>query len=110
MVRLSVKPSSIVQNYVSHYLALFLSGQDFDRSGQLWQRFQTARELRDRWTHPKPPFDTWSLTLADVHAAITAVREMLIKLAEMMDAEPPLWLRPVDEVPSLITATPENAG
>lgn len=80
------------------FLAYFLSGQDFDRSNELWQRFQAARGLRDRWTHPKPPFDTWSLTLSEVHSAIEVVRDMFITLAQMMEADPPQWLRPVDDI------------
>lgn len=80
------------------FLAYFLTGQDFDRSSKLWQQFQVARKLRDRWTHPKPPFDTWSLSLSDVHSAITVTRDLFIELSEMMDADPPLWLKPVDDV------------
>ena len=80
------------------FLACFLSGKDFDRSSDLWQRFQAARELRDRWTHPKPPFDTWSLTLPDVHRAIAVVRDLFVKLDEMMGADPRRWLRPIDEI------------
>ncbi len=80
------------------FLAYFLTGQDFDRSGKLWHQFQVARKLRDRWTHPKPPFDTWSLSLSNVYSAITVTRDLFIELSEMMDADPPLWLKPVDDV------------
>ena len=59
---------------------------------------EDARKLRDRWTHPKPPFDTWSLSLSDVYSAITVTRDLFIELSEMMDADPPLWLKPVDDV------------
>lgn len=80
------------------FLAYFLSGQDFDRSDEVWQRFCESRELRDTWTHPKPPFDTWSLTLDKVRMAIVSVRDMLVRLVEMMDGDSPLWLLPIDEV------------
>ena len=80
------------------FLVLFLSGKDFDRSGQLWSRFLSARNLRDQWTHPKPPFDTGSLSLKGVHSIIEVVHDMFIMLATMMSANAPLWLRPVDEV------------
>lgn len=92
------------------FLSYFLSGQDFDRSGQLWQRFQYARELRDQWTHPKPPFDTWSLGLPDVYSAITVVHDMFIKLAEMMNINPPLWLQPVEEILNHMKQPSENLG
>ena len=80
------------------FLVYFLSGQAFDLSGSLWQQFQTARELRDRWTHPKPPFDTGALTLPDVRAAIRAVHDLFVKLAEMMNSNHPLWMKPIDDV------------
>ena len=80
------------------FLVLFLSGQDFNRGGETWQRFCESRELRDIWTHPKPPFYTWSLTPEKVRTAIVSVREMFISLSAMMRCEPPLWLRPIDEV------------
>ena len=80
------------------FLAHFLSGKDFDRSGLLWNRFLIARNHRDQWTHPKPPFDTSTLSLQDVHSTIEVVHDMFITLATMMNANSPLWLRPVDEV------------
>ena len=80
------------------FLASFLTGKDFDRSSQLWGRFSKARKHRDKWTHPKPPFDTWSLSLQDVHSTIEVVHDMFITLATMMNATSPAWLRPVDEV------------
>ena len=80
------------------FLTLFLTGQKFDRGGELWDRFRTARKLRDSWTHPKPPFDTWALELQDVRGAIIVVRDMYIRLSEMMDTDPPHWLRPFDDV------------
>ena len=80
------------------FLVLFLSGSDFDRSGELWNRFRTARKLRDSWVHPKPPFDTWSLTLSDVYDTVIIAREMFMKLALMMNADPPLWMRHIDEI------------
>jgi hypothetical protein len=80
------------------FLVYFLTGKDFDRSGPLWNRFLIARNLRDQYIHPKPPFDTWSLSLEDVHSTIEVVHDMFITLATMMDSSAPLWLRPVDEV------------
>lgn len=85
-----------------NFLAHFLSGKDFDRSGELWNRFLIARNLRDQWTHPKPPFDTWALSLQDVHSTIEVVHDMFITLATMANADPPLWLLPVDEVLGLL--------
>ncbi|MDZ4686053.1 MAG: hypothetical protein SH850_13375 [Planctomycetaceae bacterium] len=79
-------------------LAYFLSGQEFDRGGEVWQRFCESRELRDTWTHPKPPFDTWSLTLENVRTAIVSVHAVLGRLSEMMDCRMPLWCRPIDDV------------
>lgn len=93
------------------FLAYFLSGVDFDRSGELWNEFRAARKLRDAWMHPKPPFDTWSLTLADVYNTVIVVRAMFMKLAEMMNSNPPLWLRHVDDILSDTDSIPdENAG
>ncbi len=80
------------------FIALFLSGKDFDRNSALWGRFRRAKELRDTWTHPKPPFDTWSLTVEDVEEAITTIKEMLGELSRLMGLEPPLWLTPASEV------------
>ena len=80
------------------FLTLFLTGSHFDRSGDLWQRFKNARRIRDTWTHPKPPFDTWSLGLNEVRETIEVVRDMYVKLSEMMKTNPPLWLRPINEV------------
>ena len=80
------------------FLALFLSGSDFDRSGELWNRFRTARRLRDAWVHPKPPFDTWSLALEDVYATMVVVRDMFVKLSEMMSIDPPFWMRHIDDI------------
>ena len=93
------------------FLAYFLSGIDFDRSDDLWNRFKAARKHRDTWMHPKPPFDTWSLTLSDVYSTIVVVREMFIKLAKMMNSNAPLWLQHVDDVTSKSNpVTEESAG
>jgi hypothetical protein len=80
------------------FLALFLSGQDFDRGTALWTRFREARQLRDEWTHPKPPFDTWSLTVSQVEQAIATLKEVLVELSRLMGEDPPLWLTPAEEV------------
>lgn len=80
------------------FLVYFLSGKEFECNGSLWQQFQAARKLRDHWTHPKPPFDTWALTLPDVRAAIRAVHDLFVKLAEMMNSNHPLWMKPIDDV------------
>ena len=88
-------------------LAYILSGKDFDRGGSLWQRFGDARKIRDRWTHPKPPFDTWSLELKNVRDAIVVVYDMYQKLAELMDSNLPAWMRPVDEI---LNEIEQNAG
>jgi hypothetical protein len=92
------------------FLSHFLIGRDFDRSDQLWRRFQDARDLRDQWTHPKPPFDTCSLVLPDVYSAITAVHDMFITLSGMMNLDPPLWLRPIDEILDQLNQPSENMG
>ena len=59
------------------FIVQFLSGKSFDKSGQLWQQLKKAKELRDIWTHPKPPFDTDSLTIAKVKLALNTNREAL---------------------------------
>jgi hypothetical protein len=74
------------------FLTLFLSGEEFDRSTTLWQRFQEAKALRDTWTHPKPPFDTWSLTFEKTRTAIETLRDVLIEISRLMDVPPPSWL------------------
>jgi hypothetical protein len=74
------------------FLTLFLSGQDFDRSTTLWQRFQEAKALRDAWTHPKPPFDTGSFTFERVHAAIKTLRDVLVEISKLMDIPPAPWM------------------
>lgn len=76
------------------FLTLFLSGKELDRSTALWQRFVQAKVLRDRWTHPKPPFDTWSLTIEAVEEVITAVKDMVLEMSKLAGVEPPLWMEP----------------
>jgi hypothetical protein len=74
------------------FIVRFLTGESFERSGVTWQALKTARELRDMWTHPKPPFDTWSISIADGQKAVRAVAGTLTEISRMMGAEPPLWL------------------
>lgn len=74
------------------FLVQFLTGSEFDRSGQVWQRFRKAKALRDTWTHPKPPFDTWGLAIEEIQEAIQSLRDVLVKVSEMMIVERPLWL------------------
>ncbi|HUQ85780.1 MAG TPA: hypothetical protein VM077_05645 [Candidatus Limnocylindrales bacterium] len=80
------------------FLTLFLSGKDFNRNSALWHRFIKAKELRDTWTHPKPPFDTWSLTLDKVEKAIKTLYEMLVEISNLMEIEPPSWMMPFDKL------------
>lgn len=74
------------------FLTLFLSGEEFDRSTRLWQRFQEAKALRDTWIHPKPPFDTWSLTFERAQAAIETLRDVLVEISRLMDIPSASWL------------------
>lgn len=80
------------------FLIQFLSGKEFDKSSMLWARLKQARKVRDVWTHPRPPFDTWSLTLADVKNAVEAVRDVILEISRLMGSDPQLWLVPIDEV------------
>lgn len=80
------------------FLARFLAGREFERTTDLWARFRWAKQLRDTWTHPKPPFDTWSLGVEDVERVITTLKDVLVELSRLMDLEPPLWLTPAEEV------------
>lgn len=74
------------------FLVQFLSGKSFDKSGQLWQQFIDSKKLRDTWTHPKPPFDTDSLSIESIKISINANREALIELSNLMELDPPPWL------------------
>ncbi len=80
------------------FLTLFLSGQEFDRTNLLWDRFRRAKALRDSWTHPKPPFDFANLTVVNVEEAIKVLREVLVELSRLMNIEVPLWLLPFERV------------
>ena len=60
------------------FICRFLSGKTFDCSGELWQNFQSAQKLRNEWAHPKPPFNTCTLSLEDVQKAIVTVRGVLV--------------------------------
>lgn len=74
------------------FLAMFLSGQELDRNTDTWRRFLAAKQLRDTWTHPKPPFDTWSLTFEAVLDAMFAVRDVMMENSRLMGIEPVQWL------------------
>lgn len=79
------------------FFVRFLTGKEFDTSSKLWQDFKKAKELRDYWTHPKPPFDTSSLKLADVKNAIVTIRAVHLKIDLMMEIESPPWLLTFEE-------------
>jgi hypothetical protein len=70
------------------FITMFLSGRQFDTSTVLWSEFIEAKKLRDEWTHPKPPFDTWGLTLPKVEKAVRTLIEMLAELSRLMGLEP----------------------
>ncbi|GEM_PF-3258371 len=78
------------------FIAQFLSGKEFDRSTELWSRFQEARRIRDVWTHPKPPFDTWSLDLSAGEKVMRTVRDIWVELSRMMELDPPPWMVPFE--------------
>lgn len=77
-------------------LALLLTGKEFNRGTQLWRNFIAVKRLRDKWTHPKPPFNPRTLRLKDVQFSLITLREMIVELHEMLGARPPLWLAPWD--------------
>lgn len=79
------------------FLSLFLSGKEFDRSGLLWQKFVECKDERDLWVHPKPLFSS-ELTVEKIKLVIVTLREIFIQLSNMMNTEPPLWLKPLEEV------------
>lgn len=79
------------------FVCQFLSGKDFDRATPLWSRLKEVRALRDVWAHPKPPFDTRSLSADSVRSALTTLREALAEISKMMEVEPPLWLVEFDQ-------------
>lgn len=80
------------------FLVRFLTGKEFDTSSKLWQDFKKAKELRDYWTHPKPPFDTSSLTLTNVKNAIITIRAVHVEVSSMIGIEPPPWLGTFEDV------------
>lgn len=77
-------------------LALFLAGKEFPRGTQLWRDFIAVKRLRDKWTHPKPPFNPRTLRLKDVQVSLVTLRAMIVELHEMLGIRPPLWLAPWD--------------
>ena len=84
------------------FLTLFLSGKEIDRSSSLWQRFVAAKVIRDTWTHPRPPFDTWSLKTEDVELAIRTLRDVILHINDLSGLQPPLWLTSFENVVSAI--------
>ena len=62
---------------------MFLSGKQFDTSTALWTDFLEAKRLRDEWTHPKPPFNTWGLTLEKVEKAVKTLIEVVAELHDI---------------------------
>lgn len=81
------------------FLVHFLTGRDFNRSGELWQGLKAAKGLRDAWTHPKPPFDSWSLDVPSVRIALMSIRDTLIEISNMLEIDPPNWLS-ANEIPN----------
>ena len=79
------------------FIVMFLSGKPFDKSSPLWNELLAAKALRDTWVHPKPPFDTWSLTAEKVERAVRTVREVLAELSRMMGLPEPSHLPPYDD-------------
>jgi hypothetical protein len=39
------------------FLYAYYRQEVFDKSGRIWQNFKLAQEIRNGWTHPKPPFN-----------------------------------------------------
>ena len=80
------------------FVCQFLAGKEFDRSTPLWNKLKEARQLRDTWVHPKPPFDTWSLTPDQVREVLVTLHQVNVELSRMMGLDPPLWLVEFDEL------------
>lgn len=80
---------------------MFLTGEEFDRSDQLWSDFLKSKELRDLWTHPKPPFP-WTINAEEVKTAIITLQEMFIRLSNMMGLEQPIYLKEFDRMMELV--------
>lgn len=81
------------------FLVYFITGKDFDRGSALWQGLKSAKALRDTWTHPKPPFDSWALDIPSTRLALISIRDSLQKINDMLDVPPPAWLI-VNEIPN----------
>lgn len=92
------------------FLALFLSGQEFERGTALWNRFIQAKNLRDTWAHPKPPFNTWSLTIDEVEQAVETVRDVIMELSRLMGLDPPLWLTSAAQALNDLPVQQDEAG
>lgn len=72
------------------FFAAFLSGQELDRSGQLWQDLSRAIELRDRCVHPKPPFP-FETTLDDAEHVINTAGAVMREISRLAGLEPQRW-------------------
>ena len=79
------------------FIVQFLSGKEFDRGSSLWPRLKEARKIRDTWTHPKPPFDTWSLNLSDARNVVETIRDVLLDIDRLMGLERQPWLVSVED-------------
>ncbi|MBU1853660.1 MAG: hypothetical protein KJ957_06430 [Candidatus Omnitrophica bacterium] len=80
------------------FLCLFLTGKEFDRNKKFWQEFKKAKELRDKITHPKPPYESSIISLSEVKHAIEFLRKIFVELSKIMAINSPLWLKPVTRI------------
>ncbi len=71
-------------------LGHFLAGKKMDRGSKEWQSFEHAIELRHKWTHPKPPFNS-DINDEEVWLAIESVYRLFSKQSELMGIENPPW-------------------
>ena len=79
------------------FLTAFLSGREFPRNGELWQRFLRATTLRDSYVHPKPPFP-WDYSPPLARDVIDTITDVDIEVHRLMGLEPMLWWMPADEL------------
>lgn len=84
------------------FIVHFITGKEFARGGALWQGLKAAKALRDSWTHPKPPFDSWSLNASTTRHAVTSIRDTIKTISTMLGVSPPPWLI-VNEIPAMQT-------
>jgi hypothetical protein len=79
------------------FLTGFLSGREFPRNGQLWQRFLRATASRDSYVHPKPPFP-WDYSPSLARDVIDTISDVEIEVHRLMGLEPMHWWMPADEL------------